>query len=382
MNYSITHEEFREEIKIFFEDIISPNILSWEQEQSVPLEIFRELGNRNLLGLTIPTKDGGRGLDISYTLVLVEEFLKHNAVGIAASLLIQLNTVTPLLARHGNDYIKEHFLTPLIKGESIGSLAVTEPSGGSDLLNAIKCTAEKHEDKWVLNGEKKFITNSPIADKLVVLAKTKDSNSPLSMTLFAVDARGEGYKVEQLFKISQKSSPVGHITFENYEVPLSNVVGRVNKGYLYAAEVLDEERFIIGYGAIILAEAAIKKTIEHLSERYFKGQAIINNQAIRHELAVFISEIEGCKSLVRKVSDSIVNGDTDKARAAIVKYHLCDVAQKIVQRCHQLFGSLGLYENTWIDRAVRDVRILSIYAGSSETMKDIGSFKLIPNLYK
>lgn len=382
MNISTTHEEFRIEVQAVIEEHIKPYLSILEDEQTVPKEIFRILGHFNLLGITISEEDGGRGLDISYTLILVEELLKLNMVGIASSLLIQLNTVSPLLGRYGDSYIKEHFLSPIIKGEAVGSLAVTEPTGGSDLLNAIKCTAEKVGGKWVLNGEKKFITNAPIADKLVVLAKTKLSTSPLSMSLFAVDANQEGYSVNQLYKISQKTSPVGHIMFSNYEVPDTNVIGRLNRGYMMAVDVLFEERFIIGYGAIVLAEATVNKTIEHLSQRRYKGLPIIKYQAIRHELAVFMAEIEACKSIVRLVSESIVSGKMDKARGTIIKFHLCDVGQKIIQRCHQLFGSMGLYENSWIDRAVRDSRILSVYAGSSETMKDLGSIKLIPDLYR
>ncbi|MUL34444.1 acyl-CoA dehydrogenase family protein [Priestia megaterium] len=382
MQYSIEHEQFRYEIKKIISSYIEPKIQEWEENESVPRELFKILGDHNLLGLTVPIEDGGRGLDISYTLILVQELMRINAVGVASSILIQLNTVSPLLSRFGNDYIKRKFLHPIIKGESIGALAVTEPSGGSDLLRAVQCTAIKKNEHWLLNGEKKFITNSPIADKLVVLAKTKDSHSPLSMSLFAIDASGEGYKVNQLFKMSQKASPIGHIVFDNYQIPLNNVVGKLNNGYMMSMDVLYEERFLIGSAAISLAEETLKKTIDYLKHRYYKGEPITNYQSIRYELSEFFAEIEACKSMIRQVCHSIIIGKIDKARATMIKFHFCDLGQLIVQRCHQLFGSFGLYENSWIDRAVRDIRIFSIYAGSSETMKDFSSFKLIPNLYK
>ncbi|MEK1831051.1 acyl-CoA dehydrogenase family protein [Priestia megaterium] len=143
MQYSIEHEQFRYEIKKIISSYIEPKIQEWEENESVPRELFKILGDHNLLGLTVPIEDGGRGLDISYTLILVQELMRINAVGVASSILIQLNTVSPLLSRFGNDYIKRKFLHPIIKGESIGALAVTEPSGGSDLLRAVQCTAIK-----------------------------------------------------------------------------------------------------------------------------------------------------------------------------------------------------------------------------------------------
>lgn len=381
LTFTDKHEAFRARIDSILDQDILPFFDQWEAENSLPKYIFKKLGDAGIMGTLIPERLGGQGMDFSFIVVVIEQLMKRKLAGVGASLLIQLNTVCPLLVKYGSPLIHDRFLSPLVKGEAVAGLAVTEPTGGSDLLEAIQTSAYLDGDEWVISGEKMFITNATIADFVVMLVRTSEEQTPFSMSFLVVPMTTPGIEVIQQAKLGQRSSPTGIIKMNNCRIPVANLVGRLNHGFINMANVMYEERFIIGLGSIVMAKACLEETILFLKSRSNNGEKITDKQAIRHEIVTLVAELESCRAFAYSVADNMSKGKLDKARICMVKYALCDKAQRIMRRCIQLHGSYGLYENSWMDRAIRDIRVMSIYAGSSETMRDLASTQLIPKLY-
>ncbi|WP_339254503.1 acyl-CoA dehydrogenase family protein [Paenibacillus sp. FSL P2-0136] len=373
----ISKETFRLNVQDFIQQHVLPHFEKWENDKTISVEFFKKASEYGLIGINVPQSAYGSGLDFSYTKIMADEFMRARAIGPGSSLIIQSNTVCPLLYNYGSDYIRHTFLKPLIEGNAIASFAATDPSGGSDLIHSIETSAVKVGDEWVISGEKMFITNSTIADYLVVLARTTPTHNPLSMTMFLVPTDSEGVIIEEMEKSGQLSSPIGRIYLNQCRVPESHIIGKVGRGFLIASESLVYERILIGAGSITFAQACLEKTIEFLKDRTYKDMSITSYQSIRHELSTLYARLKSYESFVNSVIQSIVEGKLDKGKACISKFALCDFAQKVIKRCCQLHGSTGLYEDSWISKAAMDSRVFSIYAGSTEMLKELYSLKYL-----
>ncbi len=381
LKYNDTHIAFRSKVRDFLENDIVPFMNVWNNQNCFPRKLFEMFSEKDILGIMIPKEKGGLGLDFSYSFILMEEIMKIKEPSLASSLLIQINTVCPLLYRYGSEYIHESFLKPIIRSEMVAGLAATEPEGGSDLINAIQCYAERDGDNWVINGEKMFITNAPIADVLIVFARTGKARVPLSMTFIAVPTSTQGIEIEDQRKLGQRASQIGKIKFKNCIVPFKNTVGKVNQGYIYFSNVFFEERLLIACGAVALAQCCFEDTVKFARSRIIGGIPLIKHQAVAHELSFMAAELESCKAFVHKIVGQMSEGGkVDRIRTCMAKYCITEKAQKIVKRCVQLHGSECMIEGTWMEQVMRDMRVLSVYAGSSETMRELAS-KSLQKLY-
>jgi len=370
--FSREHELFRSEVRRYVEEELAPHADDWEERRSLPIDVFRELGRRGLLGVSLPSEYGGRGLDFGYNVALVEELPRSHMMGLTLSVIAQTNIFPPLLVMLGTEEQKREFLAPAIRGEKIGAVASSEPGGGSDIVRAIKTTAVDHGDHWVVNGEKKYITNGPIADFIIVLLRTRAEPSINSLSLIVVPTNTPGFRVkETLKKLGLHTSPTGWLEFRDCRVPKSLTLGRPNLGYHYVARNILEERLIGGASAVALAGLVLQDTIVYLKQRKAFGEAISDLQAVRHRISEIAAEIEVCRRFVHSVCESYRDGKVEAKEICMMKFHVFEAVQRVVERCLQMNGGSGFLEENWISRVYRDVRVLSIGGGPSELMKDL-----------
>lgn len=370
--FGADHDAFRAEVRRFVDTQLAPYADEWESQAAFPLSIFRDLGKAGLLGLTLPSSYGGRGLDFGYAVILAEELPRCRMGGVTLSVLAQSNFFSPLLGRYGTEEQKREFLAPAIRGEKVGALASTEPSGGSDISGAVLCRAEDDGDFWVVSGEKMYITNGPIADFVVALVRTRDGNGPNGFSLLIIPTDTPGFGVrEKLRKLGLHTSPTGWLTFDRCRVPKAFTIGQPNLGYYYHTHNLLEERLIGGVSSLAFADLVLQDTIAHLRGRMAYGQRLSSLQTIRHKVAEMSAEIEMARAFVHTVCERFRDGRVEAKRICMIKFQVIEIVQRVVERCIQLFGANGFLESNWVTRAYRDVRVLSLGGGTSEVMKDL-----------
>lgn len=370
--FSKDHDVFRTRVRHFVEEHLTPHADEWERLGSFPRGVFRDLAQAGLLGLTHDRQYGGQGLDFGYNIVLAEELPRSKMMGLTLSIVAQTNIFPPLLAAHGTEEQKQEFLVPAIRGEKIGGVASSEPSGGSDIVRAIQCTAVDDGDFWVVTGEKKFITNGPIADFLIVLVRTKAEPTTNSLSLIIVPTDTPGFRVkETLRKLGMHTSPTGWLTFDHCRVPKRLTLGKPNLGYFYVARNILEERLIGGASAVALAGYVLHETMAYLKQRIAFGRPLSELQAIRHRIAEIAAEIECAKRFVHSVCESYRDGRVEAKEICMIKFQVFEMVQRVVEQCLQLHGGSGYLEENWITRVFRDARVLSVGGGPSELMKDL-----------
>jgi acyl-CoA dehydrogenase len=370
--FSFEHERFRKELRSFVEIELEPFADEWESRCEFPRSVFEDLGERGYLGLTRSPLDGGRGLDFGFAVVLAEELVRCKMGGLSLSILAQTNFFSPLIARYGTISQRELFLRPAIRGKKIGALASTEPTGGSDITNATICRADDDGDYWVVTGEKKYITNGPIADFVVVLVRTKDIAGPNGLTLLIVPTDLPGFTVKAtLKKLGLNTSPTGWLAFDHCRVPKAHTLGKVNLGYHYHVQNLLEERLIGGVSGLAMADLVLRDTIAYLKQRHAYGRPLSKLQTIRHRVAEMAAEIEMARAFVYASAENFRDGRADARAICMIKFQVVEIVQRVVERCIQLFGAYGFLEENWVTRVYRDVRVLSLGGGTSEVMKDL-----------
>jgi len=293
-------------------------------------------------------------------------------MGLTLSIIAQSNIFPPLLALLGTDDQKLRFLKPSIRGELVGGVASSEPSGGSDIVRAVKTTAVDNGDFWVVSGEKKYITNGPIADFLIVLVRTKPEPSIHSLSLLIIPTDTPGFRVKAtLDKLGMRSSPTGWLEFDKCKVPKSLTLGKPNLGYHYVARNILEERLLGGAAAVAAADLALQDTIRYLKQREAFGQPLSKLQALRHRVAEMSAELEMCRRFVHSVCESYRDGRVEAKEICMIKFRVFEAVQRLTEQCLQLQGGYGFLSENWITRMYRDVRVLSVGGGASELMKDL-----------
>lgn len=370
--FTADHEAFRLRARQFVEERLAPNAEAWERAETCPREVFREAGEAGLLGLTQPAAYGGLGLDFGYSVVLAEELPRCRMGGVTLSLLAQANFFSPLLSRYGTVEQKTDFLAPAIRGEKVGALASTEPTGGSDISGAVQCTAVEDGDFWVVSGEKMYITNGPIADFVVALVRTRAEGGPNGMSLLLIPTDTPGFTVkETLKKMGLHTSPTGWLAFDRCRVPRAFTIGKPHLGYYYHTQNLLEERLVGGVASLAFGDLVLHDTMAYVRKRMAYGRRLSSLQTIRHKIAEMAAEVEMARAFVHVVCEKFRDGHVDAKRICMIKFQVIDIVQRVVERCIQLFGANGFLDANWVTRAYRDVRVLSLGGGTSEVMKDL-----------
>ncbi len=364
------HQLFRESVKNFVAKEILPFANQWEKEEKIPRELFLKLGEHGFLGINHDEKYGGSKADIFYTCAYLEELAKSNYAGVCAAISVHQYMATNHIAEAGSDELKERFLRPSIEGKKVGAIAVTEPFGGSD-VQALRTTAIKDGDHYVINGSKTFITNGHLSDFVVVACKTDIHAGINGISLIVVERGTPGFTSTQLKKIGWHSSDTGELAFDNVRVPISNIVGKEGMGFFYIMESFQLERLVAGIMGVGGGEACLEETLKYMNEREAFGRPIKKFQVLRHEMVQLYTELEAGKQMTYNACWLYQHGEIPVKECSMVKLYMTELGNKIVDKCLQMFGGYGYMEEFPIARAYRDARVGTIVGGTTQIMREI-----------
>ena len=379
MELTSQHEELKRSAIKFVDTEINPYVDQWEEDEIFPAhEVFKKLGDNGFLGVTKPEKYGGSGLDYSYGAVLNEALASIKCGGVPMAIGVQTDMSTPALARFGSEYVCENFLRPSISGDFVSCIGVSEPHAGSDVA-AIKTSAVKDGDDYIINGSKMWITSGTQADWMCMLANTGSSseNRHLNKSLICVPLKENGERVKgvtinrKLKKMGMHSSDTAEIFFEDVRVPIKNLIGEEGKGFIYQMMQFQEERLYAAIGNYSGCENIINETIEYTRQRKTFGKPIIDNQIVHFRLSELMTEVEALKALTWKGIEIHVNGGDCTKLASMSKLKSTRLAREVNDACLQYWGGMGFMDETPVSRAYRDQRLGSIGGGSDEVMLGI-----------
>ena len=372
MQFTEEHQALRKTVRDFVENEINPNCDEWERDGRYPIhEIFKKLGDLGLLGIQKPEEYGGMGLDYSYNLVAAEEFGIAAAGGVPLSIGVQTDMCTPALARFGSHEQKEEFLRPSITGEKVGCIGVSEVGAGSDVAG-MKTTAKSDGDDYIINGHKMWITNSPSADFICLLANTSDDKPHKNKSLIIVPMDTPGISVApHLDKLGMRSSETAQVFFDDVRVPKRNRIGAEGTGFMMQMLQFQEERLWGAANVIKALEGCVDKTIDYCRERETFGQPLINNQAIHFRMAELQTEIEALRALTYQACELHVAQKDVTQLASMAKLKAGRLGREVTDACLQYWGGNGYMWDNPVSRAYRDVRLVSVGGGADEIMLGI-----------
>ncbi len=362
---------FRDMARRAFEREIAPNFQHWEQQQMVPRQLWKTLGNAGLLCPDLPEEYGGAGTPVRIALALIEEMARMGFGGIATGCAVHSNIVAPYINHFGTEEQKQHWLPRMTTGEVVGALAMTEPGAGSD-VQGIRSSAIKDGGDWILSGSKTFITNGLHADLIIVAAITDPGKGAKGTSLFLVDSSLPGFKRgRKIDKIGQHTSDTAELFFEDIRLPASSLLGEINKGFVIMMTELPRERLGISGQAVAAAEGALEITIDYVLQRKAFGQTLFSFQNTRFKLAEAKTAITLNRAFFEKCAEAYSRGELSVDEAAMLKYAATEMQCKVVDDCLQLFGGYGYSTEYPISRFYTDARIQRIYGGTSEIMREL-----------
>ena len=366
------HELVRKAVRDFVNKEINPYVDQWEEEGAAPLhDIFRKMGELGFIGIRFDERYGGEGLDYWYEAIVLEECARIRCGGIPMAIAVQSNMATPALEQFGSEYIKETYLKPALRGEMVAAIAVTEPDAGSDVA-ALKSTAIREGDHYILNGSKTYITNGTQADFLTLLARTSDEPGYHSFSLFVVPTDLPGFSVsKKLDKLGMRSSDTAEIYFDNMKIPAENLIGVEGEGFIQQMQQFQHERFAVLPLSYIGIEETIKETIDYLRGRVVFGKPLIKKQVLRHRLAEWLARAETMRQLAYHIVRMKTAGQDPTREISMGKLLAGDLLNEVTSGCLQMFGGMGFMNEMLISRRFRDARLISIGGGASEVMSEI-----------
>lgn len=365
------HEEFRSAARTFVDRTMRPRAGEFIEQKAFPRDVWLEAGKQGFLGLEVPEEYGGSETgDYRFQAVLSEELAKFN--GAATSCFgIHVDAVAPYLVELGTPEQKERWLPGFCSGDIVTAIGMTEPSGGSDLLN-LKTTAVKDGSDWVLNGAKTFITNGYQADLVVVAARTDPAAGARGITLFGVEAGMDGFeRGRKLDKVGQEESDTAELFFSGVRIPEANVIGGVGAGWAAMMDRLPQERISAAVGNIAHARQILDETIEYAKERVAFGKAIGTFQHNKFLLAELDTKLDVAQAYVDRCLALHSRKALSPIDAAKAKYWSSYVQNDVLDHCVQLYGGYGFMNEYRVARAWRDARVTKIWAGSNEIMKEL-----------
>ncbi len=367
--YDEDHEAFRSSVKEFLDREVVPHLDEHARDHGLPRDFWLAAGKQGLLGLEIPEEYGGAGAgDFRFNAVLTEELAKVNMT-LPSCVGIHTDIVAPYLVHLTTEEQRQRWLPRMCTGELLTAIGMTEPSGGSDLA-ALKTTAVRDGDDWVINGSKTFITNGGSADLVLVAARTSPEKKAKGISLFAVDTTSDGFSVGRVLdKVGQDESDTAELAFDNVRVSNDDLVGELDTGFIAMMKFLPQER--LGSAVTNLAHAAqiLDETVEYAKQRTAFGQPIGSFQNTQFLLAELVTRVEVTQAHVDQCVLAHTRGELTAVDAAKAKWWTSQVQNDVIDHCVQVFGGYGYMNEYRVARAWRDARVTKIWAGSNEIMK-------------
>ena len=366
----LTEEQslIRDTMRAFAREELAPHAARWDREHAFPREALHALGGLGALGIVVPERWGGAGLDYVSLAVALEEIAAGD--GATSTIVsVQNSVVCGPLNAFGTDAQKEQYLKPLARGERFGCFCLTEPQVGSD-AGAIATRAEKDGGHWVLNGVKQFITTGKNADVAIVFAVTDKARGKKGISGFVVDTATPGFVVARVEeKLGQRASDTAQILFENCRVPAANLLGGEGDGYRIALSNLEGGRIGIAAQAVGMARSAFDAALAFARDRTAFGKPIAEHQAISFKLADMATQIEAARQLVWHAAVLRDAGEPCLKEASMAKLFASEMAERVCSEAIQIHGGYGYVADFPVERIYRDVRVCQIYEGTSEIQR-------------
>ena len=366
------HEQLRETTRQYIERVVAPRAEKWERERLVDRGAYMEAGKYGLIGFNLPAEYGGGGSDdFRFNAVIVEELARFGSVTPALSL--QNDIVAPYLKSLANADQQARWLPGYITGAIIGAIAMSEPGAGSDLAG-IRTSAIRDGDDWILNGSKTFISAGVNSDLVIVVARTDPDPDAghKGFSLLVVERDMEGFsRGRKLDKMGQHAQDTAELHFENVRVPGINLLGEENRGFYHLMHNLPSERLSIAIGAVAGARETWRQTLRYAKDRNAFGQPIGSFQHNRFVFAELDTELDIAEQFIDRCLRAVVDCELDAVQAAKAKWWCTELAKKVVDACVQLHGGYGYMNEYKVARDYVDVRVQTIFGGTTEIMKDI-----------
>ena len=360
----------RDAVRTFVQEQIWPHAARWDKEHHFPKDVHRGLADLGCYGICVPEEWGGAGLDYTTLAVVLEEIAAGDG-GTSTVISVTNCPVNAILMAYGNDAQKTQWLTPLAQGQMLGAFCLTEPHVGSD-ASALRTTAVKDGDHYVINGDKQFITSGQHGDVAIVIAVTDKAAGKKGMSAFIVPTQTPGYTVVRLEdKLGQHSSDTAQIRLENCRIPATHRIGREGEGYKIALSALEGGRIGIAAQSVGMARSAYECALTYAKQRESFGQAIFNHQAVGFRLADMATQIEAARALVMHAAALRDAGQPCLKEAAMAKLFASEMAERVCSDAIQVHGGYGYVSDFPVERIYRDVRVCQIYEGTSDIQKII-----------
>ena len=362
---------FRDNVARLLEAEVAPHYEQWEKDGIVPAQIWRTLGESGLLCVDMPEEFGGCGVPFDYSVVVGAELARMDFGALATNVMVHSDIVAPYLQHIGSEQQKQQWLPKMASGEIVGAIAMTEPGAGSD-LQAMRASAKKDGEHYILNGSKTFITNGQHAGLVIVAAKTDPSAGAKGISLFLVDTTLPGFSHgRNMEKIGQHCGDTSELFFDNIRLPASALLGEEGMGFVYLMRELPRERLVIGALACAAARGALDLTVAYTTERELFGQKLSQLQNTRFRIAEMETEYRVNQAFIDQCIGQYSAGELDTATASMAKYSATEMQFRVADGCLQLFGGYGYTSEYPISRAFTDARVQRIYGGASEIMKEV-----------
>lgn len=364
-----TQNMVRDTVRKFVSKEITPNVVQWERDEELPRSLYQKAGEAGILGIGYPEELGGTGQDVFSKVAAGEEMMRCGSGGVAAS-IGSLDIGLPPIVQWGSPELKERICPAVLRGEKIQCLAITEPSGGSDVAN-IKTRAVKDGDHYVVNGSKTFITSGVNADYYTVAVRTGGEGYG-GISLLLVEKGTPGFGVgKKLKKMGWWASDTAELFFEDCRVPVTNLIGQENAGFYVIMSNFQMERLNLAVMANVTSELALEECMSYVKEREAFGKPIAKFQVIKHKIADMATQLEASREFTYRTAAKIAAGEAVVKEISMAKNFATKVSDFCTYEAVQIFGGMGYMQETLVERLYRDNRILSIGGGTYEIMNEV-----------
>ncbi|MRV72157.1 acyl-CoA dehydrogenase [Duganella sp. FT92W] len=367
------HEAFRATVRRFVDAELMPHIDAWEEAGEFPRALYRRAGELGLLGLGYPEPYGGADADLFHHLVLIEELARTGCGGLMASLFSHAIGAPPIL-NGGSDALKARLLPGILSGELVSALAITEPSGGSDVAN-LATRAVRDGDHYIVDGAKTFITSGMRADVLSVAVRTGGPGAG-GVSMLVVDGATPGLTRSPLKKMGWWCSDTAQLHFDGCRVPVANLLGQENGGFKLIMRNFNHERLMLAMQSYGLARAALDEASDWAGQRVTFGQPLVRHQAVRHKLVAMATQIEATRALLEDLTGRMADGEAPVAQLCMLKNFAAQTMQFCADQAVQVLGGMGFMRGTKSERIYRDAKVYMIGGGAEEILNDLAARQL------
>jgi acyl-CoA dehydrogenase len=368
--YTADHDAFRDQMRRFVDREIAPYADQWDEAGEFPRELYKKASALGLLQMGYPEEYGGVATDGFYRIIVSEELARAGCGGVNASLMSH-SIGAPPIAALGPEWMKRTVLAEILSGEKISALAITEPSGGSDVAN-LKTTARREGDHYIVNGQKMFITSGVRADYYTVAVRTGGPGMG-GVSLLLIERDREGFSRTKLRKMGWWASDTAQLFFDNVKVPVDNLIGPENAGFNGIMRNFNPERIMLAAGAYGFAKVCLEEAIDYARQRETFGKPLIKNQVIRHKIVDMAMKVNAVKATLENLAWRVEQGEQPVAEICMLKNLATTSLEFVANEAMQILGGAGYLRGSKVERIYRETKVMSIGGGSIEIMKDLAA---------